>query len=79
MEESQTDVAVPWVFALTLSTHKELVSLRQHLANNGIETRPFFKPIHSQLFMKTHLNEKTASFPNSEEQYLTGLYLPTYQ
>lgn len=53
MEDNSGGENTPWVFSLRVKDHHTLVSLRQHLANFGIETRPFFKPIHTQPFFKT--------------------------
>jgi perosamine synthetase len=50
-------------------------SVRQHLADRGIETRSFFKPCHLQ----PHLQKfATGRYPVAESLYRRGLYLPLY-
>lgn len=51
MQNNSNGQNVPWVFYLKLKDKETLKKIRQHLANYGIETRPFFKPIHTQPFM----------------------------
>lgn len=48
MEDNTGGPNTPWVFAMTFKNKEILIEVRQHLANFGIETRPFFKPIHTQ-------------------------------
>lgn len=68
-----------WVFAITLKddykrTAKEVM---RELAKKGVQTRPFFYPMHKQpVFnrMGLFLNE---SYPNSEKLYEKGFYIPS--
>ena len=49
MEENHTEDNTPWVFSLLVNSHNELIGLRKHLGEFGVETRPYFKPIHTQI------------------------------
>lgn len=51
--------------------------VRNKLAEQGIETRGFFFPLHLQPMMLDPTNRKIAELPNSEKIGITGFYLPT--
>tara|TARA_B100001121_G_C18697289_1_gene625579 strand:+ start:1904 stop:3034 length:1131 start_codon:yes stop_codon:yes gene_type:complete len=64
-----------WVFGIVLKTDNirdELISL---MFNNGIETRPFFWPLHLQNALPKKYR-KNESLPNSEKIGKNGLYIP---
>ena len=45
------------------------------MLSNGIETRPFFWPLHLQMHYLKNI-EKDESLPNSEKIGKNGLYIP---
>ena len=59
------------------SSLKNKIKIQKKLFKKGIETRPFFWPMHKQdIFKKLNLfkNEK---YPNSEYLSTNGFYIPT--
>jgi len=78
-QPSETEYAINdyWVVGILLDRDSKLQQreLMNTLSENGIQTRPFFKPLHNQPFLK----EKYASlhFPVSEFLGRNGLYLPS--
>ena len=69
----------PWVFGVIVSSKEKRRAVRQALANNGIETRDFFFPLHLQpMIIKRYGVPTQESFPNAEFLGTHGFYLPTY-
>uniref|UniRef100_A0A914Q996 Glycosyltransferase 2-like domain-containing protein n=1 Tax=Panagrolaimus davidi TaxID=227884 RepID=A0A914Q996_9BILA len=68
----------PWVFGLHCSTKSMRTALRKHLAENSIETRDYFFPMHLQPAFRKDISEPLQSLPNSEKYGSTGFYLPTH-
>lgn len=65
-----------WVMPLMCETEAQRESLREWLAQDGIETRTYFVPMHQQ----AHLEEFAGPFSFQRAEYLgrCGLYLPLY-
>ena len=68
-----------WIYGVVLknSSLKNKIKIQKKLFKKGIETRPFFWPMHKQdIFKKLNLfkNEK---YPNSEYLSTNGFYIPT--
>jgi perosamine synthetase len=68
----------PWMFGVRVQTKAIRTTLRQKLADSGIETRDFFFPLHLQPLLHRPSNGKTPSLPVAEELAMTGFYLPTW-
>ena len=68
-----------WVVGILIKNKKMKASiLAKKLLLKGIQTRPFFWPMHEQkIFKKMKLFNKT-KFPNSSYLARYGLYLPSY-
>jgi perosamine synthetase len=53
-------------------------SVARHLAGLGIETRPYFPPIHLQPYYRKRFGYTEGTFPMAESAGATGLALPFY-
>lgn len=78
---SQTSYSdnLPWVYGLVLSEFVKLdtVDVMRRLAEAGIETRPFFWPMHEQpVFLRTGMF-KNVSCPVAERIARRGFYIPS--
>ena len=62
-----------WMVSILAKTTEERNRIRSVLKTNGIETRPFFFPVHK---MPPYFSEQ--SFPVAEELSLRGLNLPSF-
>ena len=62
-----------WMFTVLAASEKEKNELRSHLAENGIETRPAFHPVHT---MPMYIDKKT--YPVAEDLGKRGINLPSY-
>lgn len=62
-----------WMFTVLASSEKEKNELRSHLAENGIETRPAFHPVHT---MPMYVDGN--SYPVAEDLGKRGINLPSY-
>jgi len=62
-----------WMFTILASSEKEKNELRSHLAENGIETRPAFHPVHT---MPMYIDKNT--YPVAEDLGKRGINLPSY-
>jgi perosamine synthetase len=62
-----------WMFTILVKSENERSDLRKHLAENGIETRPSFHPVHTMPMYET--NEKFEVAENLGER---GINLPSY-
>lgn len=67
----------PWVFGVIVNSKQIRTFVRQKMAEDGIETRDFFFPLHLQPCVVNMLGEEP-SLPNAERLGRTGFYLPTY-
>ena len=79
-EEFPSRCRSPWLFCLLVSQRdgtNTRDSLSAHLEQNGIESRPFFYPIH-KLSPYEHLQIQDGNFPNSLRLADVGMNLPTY-
>ena len=67
-----------WVFGLVSKTQATSETIRNHLADLSIGTRPFFYPMHKQPVFKKldHINTNL-SLPVSEHLYDFGFYIPS--
>ena len=67
-----------WVYPIILNNKLKAKQLAKKLTRCGIETRPFFYPMHQQpIIKKMKLVNKKEKFPISEKIYEKGLYLPS--
>ena len=66
------------MYPITLNNKIKAKDLSKKLMKVGIETRPFFYPMHMQpIIKKLKLVKKNEKFPVSEKIYSSGLYLPS--
>jgi perosamine synthetase len=71
----------PWLFCLTVDekqygqTRDELAAL---LADKGVETRPFFIPLHSLPPFREESRRRNELLPHTDRLAASGLNLPTY-
>ena len=68
----------PWVFGILAESKKMRTTIRQKLADEGIETRDFFLPLHLQPFVVQSNPSQIESHPNAEDLAVRGFYLPTF-
>lgn len=76
--ESYNDMEnIYWVFAIRFSNEINLTfkNVSDKLFKKGVETRPFFLPIHKQPIFNGSLGSDQ-DFPNSNDLYEKGIYLP---
>jgi len=78
----KNDVEIaPWLFGITVDekafgrTRDELMTI---LAEQGIETRPFFIPLHSLPPYREESRRRGEMLPHTERLGATGVSLPTY-
>ena len=79
-EEFPSRCRSPWLFCLLVSERdgtNTRDSLSVHLEQSGIESRPFFYPIH-KLSPYVHLQIQDGNFPNSLKLADEGINLPTF-
>ncbi|NNL22104.1 MAG: DegT/DnrJ/EryC1/StrS aminotransferase family protein [Ignavibacteriaceae bacterium] len=62
-----------WMFTILVKSESERTKLRKHLAENGIDTRPTFNPVHTMPMYKTKEQFKVA-----EDLGKRGINLPSY-
>jgi perosamine synthetase len=71
----------PWMFSLTLDPEQAGGSrdeLRDHLDEHGIETRPFFIPVHTLPPYEKEARAQQPEVPTGERLSKTGINLPTH-
>ena len=68
----------PWMFGVMVESKSVRTAVRQKLADNGIETRDFFFPLHLQPMVLEHLGGLVEKHPHAEKLGATGFYLPTF-
>jgi len=66
---------VNWLFSIILGNEQDRDQLIKFLSENGIETRPFFIPIHS---LPPYSEYSHLDLPITNLLSRTGLNLPTY-
>lgn len=77
---TKTDYAdnIYWVFGIMLKDKdKSAEQIMKQLAEKGIGTRPFFYPMHLQPVLKRMGLYNNESYPNAENMYHNGFYLPS--
>ena len=68
-----------WVVGIVIKKKKIIASkLTKKLAKYGIQTRPFFWPMHEQTIFKKMNMFRNKKFPNSSYISRYGIYLPSY-
>ena len=65
-----------WVFGVVLNKKIDLSKLTLSLQKQGVQTRPFFYPMHKQKILRKIIN-KNERFVNSEYISSKGFYLPS--
>ena len=65
-----------WVYGIVLKTPNLRDKLIENLYNNGVESRPFFWPLHLQPAYLNSNNAENIELLNSEYLGKNGLYLP---
>ena len=73
-EEKEDVFNVYWMYGIVLKEEGKRNALQEFLAQRGIETRPFFTPMHQVPFYQT---EPPEELPVSERLGRNGLYLPS--
>jgi perosamine synthetase len=69
-----------WVFGVVIKKKSKINrnNVMKKLLRKGIDTRPFFVPMHKQpIFIKKKTFKKKLSFKNSEYISMNGFYLPS--
>ena len=69
-----------WVFGVVIKKKSKINrnNVMKKLLRKGIDTRPFFVPMHKQpIFIKNKTLKKKISFKNSEYISMNGFYLPS--
>ena len=62
-----------WMFTILAASENERDKLRKYLAENGIETRPTFHPVHTMPMYK-----EKGNYPVAEDLGKRGINLPSY-
>ena len=65
-----------WVFGVVINKKINMKKLTQNLHKRGVQTRPFFFPMHKQKILQKFIN-KREKFLNSEYISSNGFYLPS--
>ena len=65
-----------WVFGVLLKAPKIRDSVMKSLQNKGIETRPFFWPLHLQPVLPKNFKKNTTNLDVSEKLGKDGFYIP---
>tara|TARA_B100000767_G_scaffold272918_1_gene301686 strand:- start:52 stop:1194 length:1143 start_codon:yes stop_codon:yes gene_type:complete len=68
-----------WIYGIVLksSSLRNKVEIQKKLFKKGIETRPFFWPMHKQDIFKKNNLFKNEKYPNAEYLSKNGFYIPT--
>lgn len=69
--------SVWWVMNLLADTPERCQKARQRLADEGIETRSYFVPMHRQDHLRPYVSN-VAAFPIADQLADCGFYLPLY-
>lgn len=65
-----------WVYGVVIKNNKNARSVMDSLKKLGIETRPFFWPLHLQPLLPEKFKNNTTTLTNSELLGEKGLYIP---
>ncbi len=78
-EHNNISKNIYWVFGIVLKSSSKIKrnELCRRLLKKGIETRPFFWPIHKQPVYKSLKNTRKLNLKNSEFISKNGFYLPS--
>eukprot|EP00448_Togula_jolla_P039365 CAMPEP_0170627390 /NCGR_PEP_ID=MMETSP0224-20130122/31947_1 /TAXON_ID=285029 /ORGANISM="Togula jolla, Strain CCCM 725" /LENGTH=450 /DNA_ID=CAMNT_0010954389 /DNA_START=12 /DNA_END=1360 /DNA_ORIENTATION=- len=78
IEQARHDA--PWVFGIQASSRSARDSIREHLADHGVETRNYFYPLHLEPvnFYSGQPGVYDIVLPHAEHLAQVGLYLPTH-
>ena len=68
---------VYWVVGVLIKKKIDIKNLRDKLLKKGVQTRPFFFPMHKQPILKKYLKFNRGNFGNSEIISKNGFYLPS--
>jgi perosamine synthetase len=68
-----------WVFPVTIrrGSRVSVEAARESLADRGVETRRYFKPLHTQGHLTKYV-DPGETFPVADDLYSRGFYLPLY-
>ena len=67
-----------WVFGILINNDKlNLRNITKELKNLGVDTRPFFCPMHMQPILHKYGLFQNESYPTAEKFYKNGFYLPS--
>lgn len=78
--EPWADIA-PWLFSITVEPGEygcNATELAKQLGRLGIDTRPFFRPIHRQVPYREVFASRPMSLSNTDKLSSSGLNLPTF-
>ena len=80
LQATQTDYSenMYWVAGVLLHEHLNTESIAVELKKIGVDTRPFFYPLHKQPLLKNYGLQDQPALPVSEKLGLQGIYLPSY-
>lgn len=67
-----------WVVGVILAETFDVPHIARLLRENGVDTRPFFFPLHRQPVLAKYSLSKQPSLPISERLGAQGLYLPSF-
>ena len=67
-----------WVFGIVLADQFDLRQVASSLRGHGVDSRPFFFPLHRQPVLAKYSLSKQPSLPVSERLGSQGLYLPSF-
>jgi perosamine synthetase len=71
----------PWLFCITVDAAaygRSRDELMQYLASHGIDSRPFFMPLHRLPPFREQSKQRHETLPVTDQVAATGLNLPTY-
>jgi len=71
----------PWLYCITVDSEqygRSRDELMAHLADNGIDTRPFFIPLHTLPPFREESRKRGDALPVTERLGTSGINLPTY-
>jgi len=67
-----------WVAGVVLDESLDALDVATRLRSAGVDTRPFFFPLHQQPLLSRYGLEKQAALPVAERLGRDGLYLPSF-
>jgi len=68
----------PWMFCVLVGVDRSKSEIVKKLASSGVETRPFFIPLHKLPPYREQSRARGDSLPWTDQLSLSGLNLPTY-